>query len=86
MDGAASELLLLLYNTCNNYITKNEGSVVMNVPSFIDIQSVHSKYSTLPSFRVHSQCPTLHLELMRVHVHVLEAMWHCMRLSVIRDY
>jgi len=37
MDGAASEniMLLLLYNTYNNYATKNEGSVVMNVPSFI---------------------------------------------------
>jgi len=37
MDGAAGEniMLLLLYNTFNNYATKNEGSVVMNVPSFI---------------------------------------------------
>jgi len=57
--------LLLLCNTCNNYSAKNEGSMVMNVPSFI-----HSEYSDI---RIQSTvlCPhsfihTLHSEFVRV--------------------
>jgi len=66
MDGTASEnIMLLLHNTCNNYISKNEGSVVMNVPSFIQSAltfRVRVQY-TLPSF-IQS---TTHYENMRVH-------------------